>query len=296
MLRSTIAQARSGNLPALLGLLCLSLGRAKTCSCCARAAQQAALMPRSPSERALKQRDPPPTRKKSYFQTPLQGLNALLGSALLGTSPGSTQSGTANICTPEHRPGRGPVGSCHIFTALSQDLYHKLITHTSLHPEIKQVRDGIAACCHETAPSSQHRSMLRGENMLKLRGRGPTHAPSDAAQPDRLREPTSTKPASPPNSWEAQHPSGPTRFPSLTARVSPKGSHISLLRGRETPLRRANAPLGRTELGTSRSGAASLHPARATVLPSGEGGAGGQNNSGCEVSGLLLPPNSSYLT
>lgn len=268
----------------------------KICSYCARAAQQAALMPRSPSERALKQHDPLPIRKKSYFQRPLQGLSALLSSALLGTSPGSMQSGTANICIPEHGLGRGPVWSCHIFTALSRDLYHKLITHTSLHPEIKQVRDGIVACCHETAPRSQHCSMLRRENVLKLHGRGPTDAPADAVQPHQLEEPTSTKPASPPNSWEAQHPSGSALFHLLLARVSSQGRHICLLRGRETSLRSVNAPLGRTELGTSQSDAASLHLARTTVLPSGERGAGGQNNRSCEVSGLLLPQNSLHLT
>lgn len=131
-------------------------GGSRTHDCCARATQQAALMPcflpfrQSPkaSQTSLS------IRKEPHFQMPLQVLNALLGTALAGSSPGSVQSGTANICIPEHGLRQGPVWSCHFFTALSQELYHKLITHTSLHHEIKQVRHGIAACCHKTAPSS----------------------------------------------------------------------------------------------------------------------------------------------
>lgn len=158
MLASSIAQAKNGNLPTLSRLLCLSLGRTRGTQdpwlpCWGNSA--------SSSHAPLPFRENPnasqtslPIRKEPNFQIPLQVLNALLSTALPGTSPGSVRSGTANICIPEHGMGRGPVWSCHIFTALSQELYHKLITHTSLHHEIKQVRDGIAACCHKTAPSS----------------------------------------------------------------------------------------------------------------------------------------------
>lgn len=122
---------------------------------------------------------------------------ALLGEVLLGPSTSS-----ANICIPEL--GLRPGWSCHIFAALSQELYHKLITHTSLHHEIKQVGDGSAACCHSTAPSSLGCSLLGRQNMWMEK----THICSPcccSARPAQETQQHKGK-ASPAVPLEAQHP------------------------------------------------------------------------------------------
>lgn len=52
--------------------------------------------------------------------------------------------------------GRGPAQSCHI-SVLSQELYHTLVAHASLHREIKQVGGGTAARCHRALPHAGSR-------------------------------------------------------------------------------------------------------------------------------------------
>lgn len=51
---------------------------------------------------------------------------------------------------------RGPARSCHI-SVLSQELYHMLVAHVSLHQEIKQVGGGTAARCHRALPHAGSR-------------------------------------------------------------------------------------------------------------------------------------------
>lgn len=71
LLTSTITQARNGNLPIFLRLLCLTPGRMRGTqdrSCCAGATQQAALMPHFPSQTSL------PTKEEPNSQIPLKAL------------------------------------------------------------------------------------------------------------------------------------------------------------------------------------------------------------------------------
>lgn len=96
------------------------------------------------------------------------------------------------------------------------------------------------------------------------------YACPDVVQPDQLREPSNAKPTSPANPWEARHPSGPTHFYLPVTHVSSKDSHSCLLRGRETFLGSANVLLDQAEVGTSRSDAASPHPAHNCPPQQGE--------------------------
>lgn len=56
----------------------------------------------------------------------------------------------------QSKAGRGPARSCHI-SMLSQELYHMLVAHVSLHQEIKQVGGGTAARCHRALPHAGSR-------------------------------------------------------------------------------------------------------------------------------------------